>query len=86
MSAVRTTRTPVSQPRHERATVRSTVMHLIHEQLARQTWHEASTEARRVRLVRALRADRRARRAERTARATADAARRVVENPVLVSC
>lgn len=68
----------VRHPRPAGASRRSsTVMYSIHEQLARQTWHEASTRAQQARLVRALRAERRARRADRSAarlRSAADAA------------
>ncbi|MFN0284526.1 MAG: hypothetical protein ACKVZ6_21445 [Kineosporiaceae bacterium] len=70
--------------RHGRTHVRSTEMNAFHEQLARQRWHEASTEAQRARLVRAFRAERRARRAERSARRATEVARRAADRVVLV--
>jgi len=70
--------------RHGRTHVRSTEMNAFHEQLARQRWHEASTEAQRARLVRAFRAERRARRAERSAHRATEVARRAADRVVLV--
>lgn len=68
LRAAATTGTFHRPSRPERATVRSTDMYPVHEQLARQTWHEASTEARR---------------AERSAAQALEVARRATERIVL---